>query len=128
MTWSRWTATALRMVAALTVLAITVTAAGPVPAAADDLAGPQRQRLDWHTCQRGSADPAGAELDQAGASCTELAVPLDHARPDGRTITLALSRLPATDTAHRLGVLLLNTGGPGAPGMSDVLPDPAVAG
>ncbi|MEU8410531.1 alpha/beta hydrolase [Micromonospora sp. NPDC048842] len=123
MTWSRWTATALRMVAALTVLAITATAAGPVPAAAAaDLAGPQRQRLDWHTCQRGSADPAGAELDQAGASCTELAVPLDHARPDGRTITLALSRLPATDTAHRLGVLLLNTGGPGAPGMSDVLP------
>ena len=67
MTWSRWTATALRMVAALTVPAITATAAGPVPAAADDLAGPQRQRLDWHTCQRGSADPSGAELDQAGA-------------------------------------------------------------
>ncbi|WP_433314162.1 alpha/beta hydrolase [Micromonospora sp. CA-269861] len=124
MTGNRWTTTAMRMVAALTVLGITVTAVGPVPAvaAADGLAGAQRQRLDWHTCQRGSADAAGAELDRAGATCTELTVPLDYARPDGRTITLALSRLRATDTAHRLGVLLLNTGGPGAPGMSDVLP------
>ncbi|WP_327042180.1 alpha/beta hydrolase [Micromonospora ureilytica] len=124
MTWKRWTATAMRMVAALTALGITVTAAGPVSAGADadDLAGSQRQRLDWHTCQQGSADQAGAELDQAGATCTELTVPLDYARPNGRTITLALSRLRATDTTHRLGVLLLNTGGPGAPGMSDVLP------
>ena len=33
-----------------------------------------------------------------------------------------MSRLPATDRAHRLGTLLINTGGPGASGLSDVLP------
>ncbi|MEV1318737.1 alpha/beta hydrolase [Micromonospora arborensis] len=112
-----------RAMAVLTAVTVTVSAAaGPVRADADELGGYERQRLVWHTCQRGSADQVGAELDQAGATCTELTVPLDYARPSGRTITLALSRLAATDTTRRVGVLLLNTGGPGAPGMPDVLP------
>jgi hypothetical protein len=33
--------------------------------------------------------------------------------PDGRTIELAVSRLPSTDPAERRGVLLTNTGAPG---------------
>ncbi|HEY2429870.1 MAG TPA: alpha/beta fold hydrolase, partial [Acidimicrobiales bacterium] len=52
-----------------------------------------------------------------GWSCGTLAVPLDHAHP-GATITLALSRHPATDPSHRLGSLLLNPGGPGASGIA----------
>ncbi|MEU8087182.1 alpha/beta hydrolase [Micromonospora sp. NPDC049101] len=121
MTWNGVLTSATRTMAVL--VAVTVSAAvGPVRARADDLSGYERQRLSWHACQRGSADQAGAELDQAGATCTELTVPLDYARPGGSTITLALSRLAATDTERRVGVLLLNTGGPGAPGMSDVLP------
>ncbi|MCQ0017561.1 alpha/beta fold hydrolase [Actinomadura madurae] len=42
-------------------------------------------------------------------------MPLDHSKPGGRTITLALSRLPATDRAHRIGTMVLNNGGPGQP-------------
>ncbi|WP_433127746.1 alpha/beta hydrolase [Micromonospora sp. CA-240977] len=123
MTWNAVITSAARTMAALAAVTVTVTAAaGPVRTDADGLTGYERQRLSWHTCQRDSADQAGAELDQAGASCTELTVPLDYARPRGATITLALSRLAATDTEHRVGALLLNTGGPGAPGMSDVLP------
>ena len=126
MTWNSWTTIATRTLAGLVAVGLAVTGAAPVRAGASSGAGDlttyQRQRLDWHACQRDPADQAGAELDRAGAACTELTVPLNYARPDGRTITVALSRLPATDTARRVGVLLLNTGGPGAPGMSDVLP------
>ncbi len=42
------------------------------------------------------------------------AVPLDYADPTGRTLSLALVRLPATDSAHRRGALFVNFGGPGA--------------
>ncbi|MGC4747880.1 alpha/beta hydrolase [Micromonospora sp. DT201] len=126
MTWNG-ISSATRMMAVLTAIGITVAVGGAANAAsvradADDLSGYKRQHLYWHACQRGSADQVGAELDHAGATCTELTVPLDYARPGGGTITLALSRLAATDTERRVGIMLLNTGGPGAPGMSDVLP------
>ncbi|MFI6316567.1 alpha/beta hydrolase [Nonomuraea sp. NPDC050556] len=84
---------------------IVLSAAFALPARADS--GP----LDWKPCSQG--DPIGKELDRAGARCVELTVPLDHSRPAGRTIKLALSRLPATDRAHRIGALVLNSGGPG---------------
>ncbi|MFP3986060.1 alpha/beta hydrolase [Streptomyces sp. E11-3] len=44
-------------------------------------------------------------------------MPLDYADPGGRTITVAISRLKATDTAHRVGPLLLNDGGPAGPSL-----------
>ena len=49
--------------------------------------------------------------------CASLQVPLDYARPGGRKITLALSRVPATAPAgQQQGDLLVNPGGPGASG------------
>ncbi|MEW2352406.1 alpha/beta hydrolase [Spirillospora sp. NPDC029432] len=82
------------------------------PAAADS--GPPPP-LDWKPCAQGADDALGKELDRAGARCAELTVPLDHARPGGRTIKLGLSRLPAADRAGRIGTLVLNSGGPGEP-------------
>ncbi|HEX6151007.1 alpha/beta hydrolase [Nocardioides sp.] len=58
------------------------------------------QQLDWQPC--------GDE------ECARLTVPLDYDRPEGRTIELALLRVPAR--AERLGALVVNPGGPGAPG------------
>jgi len=53
----------------------------------------------------------------AGLQCASLQVPLNYARPGGRKITLALSRMPATAPAgQRQGDLLVNPGGPGGPG------------
>jgi pimeloyl-ACP methyl ester carboxylesterase len=53
----------------------------------------------------------------AGLQCASLQVPLNYARPGGRKITLALSRMPATAPAgRRQGALLVNPGGPGGPG------------
>ncbi|HUJ07333.1 MAG TPA: alpha/beta hydrolase [Streptosporangiaceae bacterium] len=68
-----------------------------------------RQRLDWHGC-----GTAGSRL-----RCAALQVPLDYARPGGRTITIALSEVPATaPPSRRLGILLVNPGGPGGSGLS----------
>jgi pimeloyl-ACP methyl ester carboxylesterase len=75
------------------------------------------QRLTWKGCQRAADDPAGKELDAAGAQCADLTVPLDYADPSGPTITVAISRLKATDTRHRIGAMLLNGGGPGGQGV-----------
>ncbi|MEV5872864.1 alpha/beta hydrolase [Streptomyces sp. NPDC052101] len=49
--------------------------------------------------------------------CASLQVPLDHAHPSGRQITLALSRVPHTAQAFQ-GPLLVNPGGPGGSGLT----------
>jgi pimeloyl-ACP methyl ester carboxylesterase len=65
--------------------------------------------LSWHACSD----------SLAGMQCASLRVPLNYADPGGRTITLALSMVPATaPESQRQGVLLVNPGGPGAPGLS----------
>lgn len=50
--------------------------------------------------------------------CATLTVPLDYADPEGETIDLALLRVAAADPAARVGSLVVNPGGPGAPGTS----------
>ncbi|MFB8177149.1 alpha/beta hydrolase [Streptomyces sp. NPDC055966] len=87
--------------------------------AGDPLARYDHQRLDWKSCRLGPGDTTGEELEQAGAQCADVTVPLDHTRPDGRTLTVAISRIRATDTAHRIGALLLNSGGPGGQTIGD---------
>ena len=44
-----------------------------------------------------------------------LTVPLDHDDPDGPTIEVPVTRAEATDPDNRIGVLLVNPGGPGYP-------------
>ena len=61
------------------------------------------QELDWSSCQ-------GDFL------CATLTVPLDYRHPDGDTIDLALLKVPASDPDARIGSLVVNPGGPGAPG------------
>jgi len=53
----------------------------------------------------------------AGFQCGTLQVPLDYTNPQGRKISLALMRKPATQTAVRIGSLLMNPGGPGESGI-----------
>ncbi|WP_026360915.1 alpha/beta hydrolase [Amycolatopsis nigrescens] len=72
------------------------------------------QRLDWKAC----GDKA---LDEAGAQCADVKVPLNYAQPHGRTSTVAISRLKATSTEQRRGIMLSNPGGPGGPGLDMML-------
>ncbi|MFB9902852.1 alpha/beta fold hydrolase [Allokutzneria oryzae] len=50
--------------------------------------------------------------------CSTTTVPVDWDRPGGRSITLDVARLKATDPDKRIGVVLFNPGGPGASGIS----------
>ncbi|MFJ2804911.1 alpha/beta hydrolase [Kitasatospora sp. NPDC087271] len=122
---------ALRRVAAagLALTACLVTAPAATAAAAERDGGPasagagldryHHQRLDWRSCVLGPDDEVGRGLESAGARCADVTVPLDYSDPRGRTITVAISRLKATDTRHRIGSLLLNFGGPGGPGLAN---------
>jgi pimeloyl-ACP methyl ester carboxylesterase len=91
-------------VAAL-VSAAGTTVAGAVPAA-EPLPGSVPE-LSWAAC--GTAEDGTA----AGVECASADVPLDHDEPDGESIQIALSRVPATDPANRIGSLFVNPGGPG---------------
>ncbi len=70
------------------------------PGASTPLAPFYEQSLDWAPCRDGFA-------------CARVEVPLDYDDPAGRTIELALLKVPATDPDRRLGSLLVNPGGPG---------------
>lgn len=67
---------------------------------------------DWTAC--------AGEGVAAGLECATIEVPVDWARPTGRTITLPLARLPGTDPARRIGVVFSVPGGPGGSGIDDL--------
>jgi pimeloyl-ACP methyl ester carboxylesterase len=52
-----------------------------------------------------------------GMQCGTVKVPLDYRAPNGRTIEIAVSRLPSTKPEKRRGVLFTNPGGP-SPGQN----------
>jgi len=73
----------------------------------------EHQAIAWHACRSAPGDATGAQLRAVGARCGYVRVPLNYRRPGGRTILVAVARRPATDPAHKLGTLIVNTGGPG---------------
>ncbi|WJV50208.1 alpha/beta fold hydrolase [Streptomyces flavofungini] len=92
---------------------------GATPAPGPGLDRFYDQRLDWRGCVLGPDDETGRALAKAGARCADVTVPVDYSDPGGRTMTVAISRIKATDTRHRVGPLLLNGGGPGGPSIGD---------
>ena len=85
-----------------------------VPASAREAtasgSGPAVPKLAWGSC--------GAEAP--GFECATVEVPLDYDRPRGAKITLALTRLPATNPGARIGSIFFNPGGPGGSGVDFV--------
>ncbi|MGW8374970.1 alpha/beta hydrolase [Streptomyces sp. ODS28] len=79
------------------------------------------QRPHWQSCRH-------KELDKAGARCASIRVPLDYRHPQGRTLRISFSRIKATDTAHRIGLLMHNSGGPGGPTLDMPLMDAPAMG
>jgi pimeloyl-ACP methyl ester carboxylesterase len=95
-------------VCALAIL-VTLAATALPPAAGADATAPSP--LTWRPCR------------STGVECARLSVPLDDTNPnDTRTISLALERVPARDSNRRIGSLVVNPGGPGAPG-ADFAPE-----
>lgn len=91
--------------------------AGPVPAGLEKYYG---QQLGWGACDDYATSDADrkAFANNPDLRCARLTVPLDYAKPAGKTITLGLLRRKATDPSRRIGTLLINPGGPGASGVS----------
>jgi pimeloyl-ACP methyl ester carboxylesterase len=52
-----------------------------------------------------------------GFECGSIEVPLDYDDPGGPTIEIGVNRRPADDPDARVGVLLMNPGGPGGSGL-----------
>ncbi|WP_432094530.1 alpha/beta hydrolase [Streptomyces sp. bgisy100] len=70
-----------------------------------------QQGIDWKDC------PADWSLPKP-IQCGYVSVPLDYAKPNGRTIKIAVDRIGNTGTAgERQGALIYNPGGPGGSGM-----------
>lgn len=70
---------------------------GPVPAGLEPYYG---QQVTWEAC--------------GDIRCATIEVPLDYSDPGGDTIELSLASAPAT--GDRIGAMVVNPGGPGAPG------------
>ena len=65
------------------------------------------QDIDWKDCSN----------ETTTFQCGTVTVPLDYEHPDGKTITIALKKLPASDGDAEHGSLFLNPGGPGESGI-----------
>ncbi|MFE2754835.1 alpha/beta hydrolase [Actinosynnema sp. NPDC059335] len=89
---------------------------GTGPAAAQEARAGAQRPIQWTTC----ADDVLAEIPAAQrdkVSCANHPVPLDHRKPNGPQITIALMKRPAEDQANRIGSLFINPGGPGGAGL-----------
>ncbi|RDH75845.1 alpha/beta hydrolase [Mycolicibacterium moriokaense] len=68
----------------------------------------------WGGCERFVGDTSAIPT----AQCGMVAVPIDYANPEGAQAQLALIRIPASGA--RIGVLMVNPGGPGASAVDTV--------
>ncbi|MFD7258467.1 alpha/beta hydrolase [Streptomyces sp. NPDC059874] len=98
-----------RTAAAATACALVLAGLGAAPA-------PAPGGLRWGECPEPDVP--------AGMRCASIDVPLDHAAPGKGSVRIALGRIPAADPERRLGSLVLNYGGPGAPGIASLAADP----
>jgi pimeloyl-ACP methyl ester carboxylesterase len=98
----RWRILAL-LAAVLVLSAGALTSGVPTSDAQEATPGTPGAELAWDPCGDGAED----------WECSTLSVPRDYADPNGVMIDLALTRLPASDPARRIGALVFNAGGPG---------------
>ncbi|MFR0354727.1 alpha/beta hydrolase [Streptomyces sediminimaris] len=104
----------VRRCAATGATALALVGAG-LPAAARDGTGADltrfyRQKVTFSKC-------TGEDMPK-DLQCGRVTVPLDYARPGSGTLDLALARYRSTGRKH--GSVVLNFGGPGAPGVSEL--------
>ncbi len=68
------------------------------------------QKISWRRCP-----------DDRTVQCGTLTVPIDWSNPKRGSVKLAVARAKATDPKKRIGVLLVNPGGPGGSGVEFAL-------
>jgi pimeloyl-ACP methyl ester carboxylesterase len=72
------------------------------------------QSLQWAAC-----------ADNPAVQCATLRVPADYGASDSEIWEIGVARLPAKDASRRLGVLVMNPGGPGLAGIPDLTEAPS---
>ncbi|NEC85467.1 alpha/beta hydrolase [Streptomyces sp. SID12501] len=109
-----------RVLASAATLALLGTVA-PTVAAADDEPGLSRfyhQKIKWSDC---ADEVAMDDVPTDDLQCGKVTVPLDYAEPGDGTLDLAMARYRATGRSR--GSVLLNFGGPGGAGVSQLAYD-----
>ncbi|MFI5894451.1 alpha/beta fold hydrolase [Actinoplanes sp. NPDC051513] len=99
-----------RFLAAATTIALAAIGVAATEAQADQARREAGPEITWGAC----TDPS---LATRKGECGFLKVPIDYRKPDGPTLSLAVSRIKHTvPDAKYQGVMLVNPGGPGAKG------------
>ncbi|ONI88325.1 transporter, partial [Saccharothrix sp. ALI-22-I] len=80
--------------------------------------GDDVRRMDWAVTARIAWQPC-PEL--AEVECGTLSLPIDWANPRGEKFDLAVARRKATDPSKRVGIMVINPGGPGGSGVNFAL-------
>lgn len=97
-------------VAALTLSGPGISAAQAAPST-DTAVTLSKSSIKWTTC-------SSTRLQQAGAKCAKVYVPLDWSKPRGKKISIAISRIKHTVKKSKFqGVMFVNPGGPGGSGL-----------
>ena len=65
-----------------------------------------KQKVAWSACTK----------NDVKMKCADVKVPLDYKKPGGKTITIAMAKLPAK-SGKPIGTLFVNPGGPGGSGI-----------
>ncbi|MFI9842791.1 alpha/beta fold hydrolase [Nonomuraea sp. NPDC051941] len=113
----------------LAALALALAGLVAHPSAASATSNPVSS-VQWKSCPAYSDEVIrglGVAEDKVAAfrslmkrlECGTVSVPLNHRDPGGRKIDIAVTRLAATDEAHRLGAVAVLPGGPGNSGYLD---------
>ncbi|WP_329256612.1 alpha/beta hydrolase [Actinoallomurus sp. NBC_01490] len=100
----------MKRLAVITAVAGVGLAGSAVAVSASAEATPAPAAIAWAKC-------AGDDPYLANAECAQIQVPLDYGHPNGKKISVAISRVKHTDDAHYKGVLIGNPGGPGGSGL-----------
>jgi pimeloyl-ACP methyl ester carboxylesterase len=69
--------------------------------------------IAWGTCAASWVGQASAVLGNR-LQCGSITAPFDHLAPDGRSMSIGVVRVRASDPMRREGAIFLNIGGPGA--------------
>ena len=72
------------------------------------------KQVQWGSCDAASLEPVPEE-DRELYTCADQEVPLDHAKPSGEQISIALIRRAAAEPKRKIGTLVAASGGPGLP-------------
>ncbi len=128
--------TVKRIVVAVIVAVFVIGAGGTalvIALSGDDTGTSEQERSDDEptpaptTPADGATEPPSPQLEEfysqelaweacGDNDCSKLTVPVDYQDPAGETIEVNLLRVPAADPSQRIGSLVVNPGGPGAPG------------